>query len=113
MNEAEPRIQITEVPFKGAGPDELQRIGGTISGVKSTECKVVVFAHTDTWYVQPYIESSDTEIDENGTWRTDTHLGDRYAALLVKTSYKPPKTSGKLPAVRGEVLAVATADARR
>ena len=109
----EPSIQITEIPSKGAGPDEVQTIAGKVSGVKGIDCKVVIFARTNTWYVQPYIDSSDTPIRDDGTWRTDTHLGNRYAALLVKSSYKPPTTTGKLPAVGGEVLAVATADAKQ
>lgn len=109
----QPSIQITEIPSQGAGPDEVQTIAGKVSGVKGIDCKVVVFALTDTWYVQPYIDSSDTAIKEDGTWRTDTHLGNRYAALLVKSSYKPPKTTGKLPAVGGEVLAEARAAAKQ
>lgn len=109
---AELIIQITEIPSKGAGRDALETIVGRVSGVKAAECRVVVFARTNTWYVQPYIDSSDTSISEDGTWRTDTHLGNRYAALLVKNSYKPPTTTGKLPAVGREVLAVATADAK-
>jgi hypothetical protein len=108
-----PTIRITEVPGKGAGPDALETIAGTVSGVKATDCKVVIFARTNTWYVQPYIDSSDTAINENSTWRSDTHLGSQYAALLVKTSYKPPTTTGKLPAIGGPVLAVATADAKQ
>jgi hypothetical protein len=113
VHATEPRIQITEVPSKGAGPDALETIAGKVSGVKGTECKVVIFAGTDIWYVQPYINSSDTSISEDGTWRTDTHLGNRYAALLVKSSYKPPTTTGKLPAVGGAVLAIATVDAKQ
>ena len=109
----EPRIEITEVPSKGAGPDALETIAGKVSGVKVTECKVVIFAGTDIWYVQPYINSSDTSISEDGTWRTDTHLGNRYAALLVKSSYRPPTATGKLPAVGRDVLAVATVDAKK
>jgi hypothetical protein len=104
-----PGIQITEAPSKGAGPDKVETIAGTASGVKVTECKIVVFARTNVWYVQPYIDSSDTSINEDGTWRTDTHLGNQYAALLVKTSYKPPSKTGKLPDVGGPVLAIATA----
>lgn len=112
MHTTEPKIQITEIPSKGAGPDILETIAGTVSGVKGTESKVVVFAHADTWYVQPYINASDTSISEDGTWRTDTHRGDRYAALLVKSSYKPPTTTGRLPAVGGQVLAVVTVEGK-
>ena len=113
VESGQPAIQITEVPSRGAGPDLLETIAGTVRGVKPQDCKVVVFARTNTWYVQPYIDSSDTLINDDGTWRTDTHLGSEYAALLVKTSYKPPTTTGKLPVIGGPMLAVATANARQ
>ena len=107
-----PEIQITQVPPKGAGPDRLERIAGTVSGENITDCKVIVFVHTDTWYVQPYIEASDTEIKNSNTWQTDTHLGSEYAALLVNNSYKPPTTTGRLPEVGGPILAIVVVDAK-
>lgn len=107
-----PAIQITEVPPRGAGPDRLERIAGTVRGVNIKECKVIVFARTDTWYVQPYIEASDTEIKNSNTWQTDTHLGSEYAALLVSNSYKPPSTTGRLPEVGGPILAIVVVDAK-
>jgi hypothetical protein len=100
------------VPSKGAGPDRVETIAGTAGGVNIAECKVVVFAYTNTWYVQPYIGSSDIAIKENGTWQTDTHLGSQYAALLTKNSYKPPETTGKLPDVGREVLAIVIVSAK-
>jgi hypothetical protein len=110
-NATGPNIQITEIPSKGAGPDALETIAGTVSGVKVKDCKVVIFARTNTWYVQPYIDSPDTTINDDGTWHNDTHLGSQYAALLVKASYKPPTTTGKLP-TGGLILATATANAK-
>jgi len=107
-----PEIKITEVPPKGAGPDRVERIAGTVSGVNTKECKVIVFAQTDTWYVQPYIETSDIEIKNSNTWQTDTHLGSQYAALLVNNSYKPPRTTGRLPEVGGQILAIVVVDAK-
>jgi len=104
-----PGIQITDVPPRGAGPDRVETIAGTASGVNIAECKVVVYAGTNVWYVQPYIGSSDTSIEQDGTWHTDTHLGSKYAALLVKKTYKQPETTGKLPDIGGQVLAIATA----
>lgn len=111
-SETGPNIKITEVPSKGAGTEPMESIAGTVSGVTVTECKVVVFAHTNTWYVQPWIDSYDTEI-KGKTWRTDTHLGYEYAALLVKSSYKAPATTGKLPDIGGSVLAIARVNARK
>jgi hypothetical protein len=101
-----PSITITDVPRKGAGPEALETIAGTVSGVNVNECKVVIFARTDTWYVQPYSDSSDTLIQADGTWQSDTHLGSEYAVLLVKNSYKPPTITGTLPAASGAVLAI-------
>lgn len=100
-------IEITLVPHKGlGGEDKSERIGGKVSGVNMKECKVVIFTRTDKWYVQPFIDSSDTLIDQKGKWENDTHLGFRYAALLVRSSYKPPSTTGTLPSVGDLVLAV-------
>lgn len=112
-NTGKPTIEITEVPSKGAGDQKMETIAGTVSGVKINECKVVLFAYANIWYVQPYIGSSDTSIKEDYTWRNDTHLGSRYAALLVKNSYNPPSTTGELPAVGGQVLAIAIVDAKQ
>ena len=101
-----PDIAITRVPSKGAGPDRTEPIAGTVSGVNVNECRVVVFARTNTWYVQPYAASPYTTISNDGKWDTDTHLGDEYAALLVKPSYKPPPTTNTLPEVGDDVLAI-------
>jgi hypothetical protein len=107
-----PGIRITTVPPRGAGPDKMEVIAGTVEGVDFRQCKVVVYAHTDVWYVQPYAGSSDTSIGENGTWETDTHLGVEYAALLVRASYKPPSTTGSLPEVGASILAMAKVRAK-
>jgi hypothetical protein len=107
-----PSIKITDVPSKGAGPDTAETIAGTVGGVNVNECKVVIFARTDVWYVQPYTAAPDTQIRADGTWQSDTHLGSEYAALLVKNSYKPPATTGTLPGVSGAVLAIDRAAAK-
>jgi hypothetical protein len=112
-NATKPDIQITDVPSKGAGPDAMERISGNVNGVNVSECKVVIFTHTDKWYVQPYIDSSDTPIRDDGTWENDTHLGSDYAALLVKAAYKPPATTGTLPNIGGNVLAIGRATVKK
>ncbi|MFL6211649.1 MAG: toll/interleukin-1 receptor domain-containing protein [Pyrinomonadaceae bacterium] len=106
-------VQITIVPPRWAGSDALERIAGTVGGVQAQEYKVVIFAHTDKWYVQPYIGLSDTPIKDDGTWENNTHLGFEYAALLVRTSYNPPDTTGTLPNVAGSVLAITRVAARQ
>ena len=112
-NATKPSIEITEAPRRGAGSEVMETIAGRVSGVKIKDCKVVIFARTDTWYVQPFIGAPDTSINDDNMWRTDTHLGFQYAALLVKNSYKPPSITGKLPDVGGSILAIATAEPRQ
>jgi hypothetical protein len=104
-----PSITITRVPPAGAGSDSFGTIAGKVQGVNVEECKVVIFAYVDIWYVQPWANSPYTEIDEDGSWETDIHLGFEYAALLVKSSYKPPATTSTLPQSGGDVLAIAKA----
>ena len=105
-NQADPNIRITQTPPKGGGPDRMEAIAGTVSGVNSKDCRVVIFAlGGDTWYVQPYVASPYTEIKEDGRWENDTHLGSKYGALLVKRAYQPPATARTLPTVGGEILA--------
>lgn len=103
----QPSIQITRIPSAGGGPDRLETMAGTVSGVNHKECKVVLFAlGGDTWYVQPYVNSPYTDINADGRWESDTHLGSRYAALVVRPSYHPPANTGTLPAVGGDILAM-------
>ena len=104
-----PSITITLVPPSGAGESSWGTIAGNVQGVNVNECKVVIFAYGNTWYVQPWVASPYTEIDKDGNWETGTHLGFEYAALLVKDSYKPPATTSSLPKVGGDVLAIAKA----
>lgn len=105
-------ITITQVPPRGAGPDVMATIAGTVRGVNGKKYRVVIFARTNTWYVQPYAASPYTTIRANGKWSTRTHLGDEYAALLVDPSYQPPPTTDVLPEIGGPILAVTTAAAR-
>ena len=102
----EPSITITRVPPAGAGSDTWGTIAGEVRGVNGKECKIVIFAYGDTWYVQPWANSPYTSIGEDSKWETGTRLGFEYAALLVRSSYKPPATTPTLPNVGGDVLAI-------
>jgi hypothetical protein len=111
-----PTIKITLVPRRGPGGDgEMATIGGSTGGIEPSKCKckVVVYARTDKWYVQPYIKSPHTTITDDGSWQTDTHLGYEYAALLVNSNYKnPPPETRVLPQVGGDVLATVRVEAK-
>lgn len=101
-------IRITVIPHAGGGgPEKTETISGTAAGVDFRRHQVVVYAFAGgNWWVQPTSDSPLTDISENGRWTADTHLGTRYAALLVKPAYKPSAVITKLPEVGGDVLAV-------
>ncbi len=109
---AKPDIKITKIPPSGAGPDRTEVIAGTVEGIDAKLCKVVVYAHTDVWYVQPYAGASDTSIREGKYWKSETHLGSEYAALLVNASYKAPSVIRVLPDIGAQILALARVHAR-
>ena len=85
-----PSIKITTIPPAGEGNAHTTKlIGGVAHGDNLSYCKVVVYAHTDTWYVQPTTANPYTVIGSSGNWKTSTHPGAEYGALLVKSSFKP------------------------
>lgn len=108
-----PSIRITVVPARGPGGDTpMVTIAGTAHGVDFNKHKVVVYARTDKWYVQPYIKEPYTNIADDGKWETDTRTGNEYAALLVKSNYPPPAQPRVLPQVGGDVLATVRVDGK-
>ena len=102
-----PTVTIDKVPNIAPGPDGMDEISGKVSGVKNpTECKVIIYAFADKWYVQPTRDEKKTEIEKDLTWASQTHGGFEYAALLVKSSYTPADTLKSLPKEGGDVLAI-------
>lgn len=102
-----PSIQFTQVPLAGpGGPIRLVTISGIARGVRSNQ-HIVLFSKADNWWVQPYTERPFTSIARDGTWSTSIHMGSDYAALLVDEGYHPAPRMDILPAVGGEVEAVA------
>jgi hypothetical protein len=108
-----PAVTITVVPpYDARGGDApMARIGGSALNAPA-DARVVVFAHTDVWYVQPYVAAPYTA-PRNGQWATGTHLGTEYVALLVTAAYRPPATTSSLPALGGPILAAARAQGKR
>lgn len=107
-------IVFTKIPPPGAGSDSRGDIAGRVTGLeKPQEYRVVLYAQTDVWYVQPQTIEPYTVIPRNGRWSNWTHLGERYAALVVRLSYRPPATTASLPSVGGDILAEAEAPATK
>lgn len=105
-----PAIEITRVPPRGDGSaDKLEPIEGRVRGTVPGE-RVVLFALSGVWWVQPLAEQPFTTIQPDLTWKTLTHPGTTYAALLVDSRYNPPLTVKALPEKGGAVIAEAIAD---
>jgi hypothetical protein len=99
-----PSIVFTRIPPKGDGsPDKLEpiegRLGGSVPGYR-----VVLFALSGVWWIQPLAEQPFTTIHTDSTWKSLTHPA-AYAALLVDARYNPPLTVKELPGKGGAVIA--------
>lgn len=100
-------IQITEVPIiDQGGPVQMGFIAGRAAHAKPDQ-KVVVYAHSGIWWIQPFASQSFTKLQPDSTWRNTTHLGTDYAALLVEPGYHAASKLEELPAVGNGVVAVA------
>ena len=103
-----PSIKFTKVPSSDVGgPDKLDAIEGLAAGVQPGQ-QIVLYARSEEiWWVQPFSNRPFTKIQGDSKWKSETHLGTGYAALLVDQGYNPPQTAEALPAVGTGVLAVA------
>ena len=109
-----PDISITRVPRyqPDGGPDTRDTIGGMVRTSLAADYRVVVYARADAWYIQPTPFSMQA-IQSDNTWRTWTHTGSSYAALVVRKTYKPMTRLDVLPQVDAEVLSRAIVEGRK
>jgi hypothetical protein len=106
-------VVFTTVPVAGHGPTSRGDVAGLVRDLSTpSKFKVVVYAHTDKWYVQPLASDPLTDIASDGAWSTWTHLGNRYAALVVRPEYRPAETLDALPSVGGMIVAKSEVPAR-
>jgi signal transduction histidine kinase len=110
LDAAKPSIKFVTVPRadKG-GVIEQDVISGTVSGARSGQ-RVVLFARSGAWYVQPWADQPFTDVQPDSTWSNSTHLGTEYAALLVDAGYIPQAMTYVLPVEGGGVVAVASVE---
>ncbi|MBV8816932.1 MAG: hypothetical protein JO022_01175 [Acidobacteriaceae bacterium] len=107
QNNDGPEIAFTRVPQ--ADPDGSARndiIEGRVTGAAPGQ-KIVLYAKTGKWWVQPLVDEPITLLRTNFTWTNATHLGTHYAALLVKEGYRPESVLEALPRTDTNILAVA------
>ena len=105
-NQSNLQITITDVPRydPAGGPDTRADIAGRITGESGKGYSVIIYARADAWYIQP-APFALHQIQADGTWKSWTHTGSDYAALVVRNNYKPPTRLDVLPPVQGDVLA--------
>jgi hypothetical protein len=100
-------ITFTRIPQADAdGSARNDIIEGRVTGA-SQDQKIVLYAKTGKWWVQPLVDQPITGLRPDFTWTNATHLGTDYAALLVKDGYRPQSALDTLPKTDGDILAVA------
>jgi hypothetical protein len=105
-----PSIEFTKLPPSGEGsPDRLDPIEGRVINAAPGE-RIVLFARSGVWWVQPTVDQPFTTIQPDGTWKNFTHPGSAYAALLVKPGYLSPTTSNGVPEKGGDIVTVAVVE---
>ncbi len=104
---ARPAIEFTKVPpADRGGPDTLDVLEGRVKGAQRGQ-RLVLFAKSEVWWVQPAARQPFTEIQPDSSWKSSTHLGTEYAALLVDPAYRPPLSAEELPKEGGGIVALA------
>jgi hypothetical protein len=102
-----PSIAFTRIPQADpAGSARNDIIEGRVTGGLPGQ-KIVLYAKTGKWWVQPLIDQPMTEPRGDFTWTNATHLGTHYAALLVKDGYRPQSALDSLPQTDHNILAIA------
>ena len=103
-----PGIEFTQVPpADEGGPSKMADIAGHATGDRPGQ-HIVLYAKAGVWWVQPFGDRALTAIESDHSWKSPTHLGTEYAALLVDDGYDPPKKLTSLPPPGGRVVAVST-----
>jgi hypothetical protein len=107
-----PSIEFTQVPPAAqggavqSGSEKVATIAGRVHGSRPGE-KIVIYAHSGPWWIQPDPDRPFVSIQSDSTWSTPTHFGLEYAALLVEPGYHPPFTLDVTPTPGGLVARVA------
>jgi hypothetical protein len=102
-----PSIAFTRIPQSDpSGSSHNDIIEGRVTGASPGQ-KIVLYAKTGKWWVQPLVNQPLTDLRPNFSWTNATHLGTQYAALLVKDGYRPQSVLDSLPQTGDSILAVA------
>jgi hypothetical protein len=80
-------------------------VRGTAANLDARKHRVVLWALTNYWYVQPLINSPFTPVCTDGTWQNSTHSWKRMVAVLVDSTYVPGAARFDHPGLERGVLA--------
>jgi hypothetical protein len=104
-----PAIEFSDVPVADpGGPALMESIGGRVTNAKPGQ-QIVLYARSGVWWIQPMDNRPFTHIQPDSTWRSSTHLGTEYSALLVDAGYRPASKLVLLPPVGNGVAAIVIA----
>ena len=99
-------IEFTKIPPAAQGGRErVDTISGRVVGARPGQ-RIVVYAKSGPWWVQPWPDQAIIPIRADSTWSTSTHLGFEYAALLVEPGYAPSPTMDVAPTRGGSVISL-------
>jgi hypothetical protein len=99
-----PSLELTKIPPAAQGGRErIDTIAGRVRNAHPRQ--QIIYAHSGTWWVQPWPDCAFTSIRADSTWNTKTHLGFEYAVLLVDFEYHPLPTWDLAP-TRGGLVAL-------
>lgn len=111
--QVEPSIEFTHLPPAGEGsPSKLEGIEGRVVNHQPGQ-RIVLYARSGRWWVQPFVNQPFTTVWPDSTWKSSTHPGSAYAALLVQPGYQPPPTADALPEKGGPIVALASVEGRK
>ena len=103
---AEASVVFTKLPpFETEGSEKLDAIEGRITGARPGQ-RIVLYARSGEWWIQPFADQPFTTIQADSSWKTRTHPGTAYAAVLVDASFHPNPKTDVLPERGGPILAI-------
>lgn len=79
-------------------------VNGTANLQDAAGARVVLWAKTDRWYVQPTVAQPFTNIQSDGSWSNSTYPWNRMVALLVEPGYVPGATRDYHPSLDPGVI---------
>jgi len=101
-----PSIEFTHIPPAAqGGREKTDTISGRVTNARPDQ-RVVIYALSGQWWVQPWPDHPIISINADSTWSTETHLGFEYAALLVEPDYHPLPLLDTAPVQGGSVALV-------